>query len=182
MIMSSIEGYNAPQLIADGYKTETRRLYKPGELWINGVAYTDKGQRKFYPGQVRHVRPARTAKGLYYKFINAFYQQSHDAYGRGPITKYASVEAMESDNWQPLKIEIISVDLQMLGDIDRQSAYREGIGVRFHNNGDMHYDYEDQMYKHFGPIDSYKSLWRVLHGEWNPQQLVWVIKFKHLEV
>lgn len=184
LIMSKIPCYDAPRLILYGIKTQTRRLVKPGEFFKDGVIYAHNMRKKFYLGQERAIKSSRNEPTIFYKWRDdAFVDLAHE--------RDDYLEIKSQDNWrdrlldqgyQPLKIEITCLSAQRLQVIQESDCDKEGIACRFHNNGDMHYDYLDNRYKFVSARYSYQTLWQSIHGvkSWEQNPSVWVIHFEVL--
>lgn len=188
LIMTKLnETYDPLSLIIYGYKTQTRRLFKPGEyiaLEEGGiVVYSTSGRKKYYTGQVRSIVPKRTKPIAYYMFGFGFAHFAHEQEFYYELREDKPDEWEEyliTSGWIPLRIEITGLRLESLQDISEMDALAEGVGVRFHNHGDLHYDYNDDRYKPISARSSYKTLWTQLHGanSWLDNPKVWVIEFK----
>lgn len=85
-------------------------------------------------------------------------------------------------------LEVTNVRAQKLGEISEQDAIEEGIlPVQSFNSGagissrQMYNNYLKEGYTELLPLDSFKSLWQSINGDWNHNQWVWVYSFKKIE-
>lgn len=82
-------------------------------------------------------------------------------------------------------LEVTNVRAEKLGDISADDSIDEGIElVRLVIDSvftiPMYKDYTNGLCAP-DPIESFKSLWRSINGDWNSEQWVWVYSFKRIE-
>lgn len=97
-------------------------------------------------------------------------------------------------NWKPsifmpfdacrIFLEVTDVRAEKLGEISSADAIAEGIESFRPVPGDgpsvtLYRDYTGGQWT-ADPIESFKSLWRSINGDWNPDQWVWVYSFKQI--
>ncbi|UXO94090.1 hypothetical protein Pan5_48 [Pseudanabaena phage Pan5] len=98
-------------------------------------------------------------------------------------------------NWKPsifmpreacrIFLEVTDVRAQKLWQLNEQDAIAEGIESFRPLPGDgpaatMYRDYTGGPWTP-NPLESFKSLWRSINGDWNHDQWVWVYSFKRIE-
>lgn len=98
-------------------------------------------------------------------------------------------------NWKPsifmprqacrIFLEVTDVRAEKLGQLNEQDAIAEGIESFRPVPGDgpavtLYRDYTGGPWTP-NPLDSFKSLWISINGDWNPDQWVWVYPFKRIE-
>jgi len=87
-------------------------------------------------------------------------------------------------------LQIVSIRLERLNEINHYSALAEGIEVKHDDECDIYKDYEATTeFSPFGdtyyetPFFSFKSLWKKINGieSWDKNPWVWVVEFKRIE-
>lgn len=107
-----------------------------------------------------------------------------------PILHYAATPAPDAwvTRWRPsihmprwacrIQLEIVSVRVERLQDINEADALAEGIPYRqaadWMGRGGARRD--------FGPKDAYRTLWEQINGagSWDANPWVWVVEFKRV--
>jgi len=105
----------------------------------------------------------------------------------------------ESTRWRPsifmprwasrITLKLTSVRVERLQDISDEDAVAEGVEGRFHPDQSDLWTWRDYntpgRYAYgsmFGPIESYRTLWKSINGKgsWDKNPWVWILEFKRL--
>ena len=81
-------------------------------------------------------------------------------------------------------LEITNIRVERLDDINKDDAINEGVEVVFNNilRKNQFKDYLGEFPDYNNPINSFKSLWRLINGKdsYDLNPYVWVVEFKRV--
>jgi hypothetical protein len=172
--------------IVRGDKTMTRRAVKAGERIEYGIPDYDTGERKIFAvfsanagngllkwqvGRDYAVCPGRGKPGVWWN-------SSSDEW-KTPLSAFTDQDKRWAmfDGWTPLRIRILSIQQEPLGDISEADVIAEGIA------------YDGNCYRPFADapgdcisdaVSAYRRVWEHVNGpkSWQRDVLVWVVSFE----
>jgi hypothetical protein len=163
--------------IADGTKTQTRRIVKDNELLfvtesgvttVRTVLPSGNTRLKWQVGRDYAVSPGRGKPGAWWHPVDR------------AITFHTSrTDADRAYGWRPLRIRITALRVERLQDISEEDAIAEGcVGRDVYTSKDNHGEVAYVM----TPRDVYRDLWDTINTRkgtrWDDNPRVWVIAFE----
>ena len=187
--------------ILNGTKTETRRIINP-QPFLNKFYSSITGISEFYSINGSHNNDIK----LWNKFAKIKVNDiiwvretfvKYDVFGKNGIEteiEYKADEPSVKFKWKPslfmpkdacrIFLKCVSVHVERLQDIDKQSAINEGINEIHKSDVAVYqrYDLKEKLGT-TNPIYSYQTLWQKINGRdsWYLNPFVWVYKFERIE-